>query len=203
MKGKTQPFAIALFIVAVFSLSMVFISAIGASQNDSHHTYDLTLVITTANTTGASSESQYLFYQLENNSLVSSSVITVPAATEIMITIINHDNGTSVPMIPSATGIEGVVGNQVFISSTVGQAPVNPLSLPGSEVSGSVISANLSHTFSTSTGVNIPIVPHSTEVAYTYFENTGTFSWACMCQCGQFSMDTPGWMMGEIVVVPP
>lgn len=203
MNKDTKTHAIALILIAIFFVSMFAVASTGSNQQQSKLVYSLNLVISKVSSDNQSVGSQYIFLQSENGTLVSSAVITVPAATEIKITIINYDNGIDAPMVSSATNVSGVVGNeiQVFDSSSISQASL--LNGTGSASYNSIPASDLSHTFSTDTGVNIPIIPNSTEVAYTYFQSTGTYSWGCLCQCGQFSMDSPGWMMGQINVVLP
>lgn len=203
MKRNTRSFAVVLFIIAVFFVSVTFISAMAPGQNEVNATHSVTLVVENAHPLNGSGGSQFMFYQLVNGDLVSSSVITVPAATEIEITIINYDNGTSPPLVQSATNVSGVVGNSIHVYNSTSVSQADLASSSGFLDYSAVPAADLSHTFSTDTGINIPILPHSTETAHTYFQTTGTFSWACLCQCGMLSMETPGWMMGQIVVVPP
>lgn len=200
---NTRNQLIALFLISVFFASMFVLTTVGSGKAQPKLVYNVDLVITTTHSDNQSLGNQYIFFQSENGSLMSSAVITVPAATEIKITIINYDSGVDAPLVNTATNVTGVVGNRIQVfnsvpalqsSFTSGSASVSYNSVPASE---------LSHTFSTSTGINIPILPNSTEIAYTYFQNTGTYSWGCLCQCGQFSMNTPGWMMGEINVVLP
>jgi hypothetical protein len=71
----------------------------------------------------------------------------------------------------------------------------------------SVPVATLAHTFTIpSLGINIPVVGGSTEIAYLYFNQPGTYTWLCLTPCGTGpgglagAMSTPGWMMGSIVV---
>lgn len=203
MKDNTRIQVIALFLIAVFFASMFAVTAASSNQNQSKLVYSLNLVIATVPATNQSVGNQYLFFQSENGSLVSSAMITVPAATEIKITIINYDSNIDSPMEVTATNVTGVVGNEIQVFRSVAVSQNSLASGTGSVKYSSIPASDLSHTFSTNTGVNIPILPHSTEIAYTYFQNTGTYTWGCLCQCGQFSMDSPGWMTGQINVVLP
>lgn len=200
---NTRNQIIALLLISIFFVSMFVVTVVGSGHTQSKAVYNVNLVITTVPSENQSVGNQYIFFQSENGTLVSSAVITVPAATEIKITIINYDIGIDAPMVQTATNVSGVVGNsiQVFNSPTVSQRSIATGS--GSAEYNSVPASRLSHTFSTNTGINIPILPHSTEIAYTYFQNTGTYSWGCLCECGQLSMDSPGWMVGQINVVLP
>lgn len=201
MNKDTKRYAVALALIAIFFAGMISVVSVSANQPQSKLVYSLNLVISEVPSDNQSVGNQYVFFQSENGTLVSSAVITLPAATEIKITIINYDGNVDAPMVGSATTVTGVVGNQiqVFDSSSVTSGALS--SGTGSTSYNSVPAVDLSHTFSTDTGLNIPIMPHSTEVAYTYFQNTGTYSWGCLCECGQLTMDSPGWMMGQINVV--
>lgn len=194
---------IALFLISVFIVSIFFMSTSSSGLSQSKAIYNVNLVIASLPSDNQSIGNEFAFYQVENGTLTSSAVITVPAATEIKITIINYDSGIDAPMVQTATNVTGVVGNNIQVLSNVSLSNTYAVASTGSVTYTSVPATALSHTFSTSTGVNIPILPHSTEIAYTYFQNTGTYSWGCLCQCGQFSMDSPGWMMGQINVVVP
>lgn len=201
MIKDTRNQVIALFLISIFFASMFFMTTVGSGQNQSKVVYNVNLVIATVPSENQSVGSQYIFFQSENGTLTSSAVITVPAATEIKITIINYDGNVDAPMVQTAMNVTGVVGNNIQVFNGVSVSQSSLAAGTGSVKYSAVPAAKLSHTFSTSTGVNIPILPHSTEVAYTYFQNTGTYDWGCLCQCGQFSMDTPGWMVGQINVV--
>lgn len=203
VKNNTRTQIIALFLIAIFFASLFVLSVASSNQSQSRRIYSLNLVISTVPADNKSVGNQYIFFQSENGSLVSSAVITVPAATEIKITIINYDGDIDAPMVQSAINVSGVVGNDIRVFNSVSVPQASLSSGSGSAIYNYVPASRLSHTFSTSTGVNIPILPHSTEIAYTYFQNTGTYSWGCLCQCGQFSMDSPGWMTGQINVVLP
>ncbi len=203
MRKNTRNQAIALFLISIFFVSMFMVATVASSGTQPKVVYSVNLVIATAPSGNQTLGSQYVFFQEENGTLVSSALITVPAATEIKITIINYDSGIDAPSVQSATSVSGVVGNriQVFNNDSIPQAS---LSLGTDSVQyASIPASELSHTFSTNTGVNIPILPNSTEIAYTYFQNTGVYDWGCLCQCGQFSMNSPGWMTGQIDVVLP
>lgn len=201
MTRNTRNQVIALFLISVFFAGMLVMTTVGSSTAEPKVMYNVDLVIATVPSGNQSLGSQYIFFQSENGSLTSSAVITVPAATEIKITIINHDSGRDAPLVQAATIVTGVVGNSIHVFNN--SIPLTSLAAATSVSYNSVPASDLSHTFSTSTGVNIPILPNSTEVAYTYFQNTGTYDWGCLCQCGQFSMNSPGWMMGQINVVLP
>lgn len=203
MKIKTRSVAIALFIIAVFVIGLSLVPFNNANQSNSQSVYSLTLVVTTVHSDNESIACQYVFFVLENNTLTSSSVIKVPFAKKVRITIINYDNDTSPELVTSASNVSGVIGNKVIEFNSISVPQANITSGKGSNSFSMIPSADISHTFTTNTGLNIPIVPHSTEIAYTYFNSVGTYSWACMCQCGQLSMNSPGWMMGQLVVLPP
>ena len=203
MNQKLQSVFMAAFIVVVFlfSISVVFSQANSNAQSSGY--YQLTLVIENQTSGDNGIGNMYSFYVLNGNTLEPSSVIKVPFGKEVKITIINYDQGTSMPLTASAENVSGIVGGTIMTSSSI-SIPLAKYLAPQSAYSVSNISAGeISHTFTTSTGLNIPIFPHSTEVGYTYFNAVGNYSWACMCQCGALSMGSAGSMMGELVVLPP
>lgn len=192
-------------LIALVSASLISGLYSGAliGGNQSQNVYSLTLVVTNVSSNNSTLSNMDVFFVLHDNQLVTSSVIKVPFGTLVRITIINHDNGLDPLLVPSDAAVSGVLNNQmqVYNSLSVSQSAI--ASGSGSQVYSKVATNDISHTFTVSSGLNIPILPHSTEVAYTYFNTQGTFSWACMCNCGPFSMSTPGWMIGQIVVLPP
>lgn len=131
--------------------------------------------------------------------------IRFPAHTLIQLTIISYDTPTS-----GSTSLEGKV------SGTVGGTLylINGTSAMGMDVSQhwgqnvtSVPSDMLAHTFTVQQlGVNIPVVGGDTEIAYVYFNQTGTFQWICLTPCGfgptgtEGAMSTAGWMEGQVTV---
>jgi hypothetical protein len=202
MNKKFQSVLIVVIILVVF-VSSITLGFAESSQHSSSGYYQLNLVIEKQSMDNNNSSGMYSFYVMENGALESSSVIQVPFGKEVKITIINHDNGISQPFVPSADNVSGVVGESVLAANGVShQVNQNDAVLNGSYIK-EIPAAQISHTFSTNTGLNIPIYPNSTEVAYTYFNTVGDYSWGCMCQCGNLPMDSPGSMLGQLIVLPP
>lgn len=203
MKEKLQSVLIVAFIIMVFISSISYVFAEGNNQQSSSGYYQLNLVIEEKSSGGSNSSNMYSFYVLNHGVLEPSNILKVPFGKEVKITIVNFDQGISPPLTAEAGNVSGVVGGTMLASSSIS---VSQAQSPGPESWQSVSylpASEISHTFSTSTGLNLPIFPHSTEVAYTYFNAVGNYSWACMCQCGITSMSSAGSMMGELVVLPP
>lgn len=202
MKEKLQSVLIVAFIIVVFVSSIGYIVADGNNQQSSSGYYQLNLVIE-KQPSGNNSSNMYSFFVLNGGTIEPSNVINVPFGKEVKITIINYDPGTSLPLAQSAENVTGVVGGSILTSSSVSVSSSQGLSIQSANSVDEIPAQEISHTFTTNTGLNIPIFPHSTEVAYTYFNTVGDYSWGCMCQCGITSMDSAGSMTGELVVLPP
>lgn len=203
MNNKFITVAIIVLVCASF-VTGFYAQMFGASsQNKESGAYDLTLVVTNVSSPNSSMNSQDVFFVLENSQLVSSAVIKVPFGTLVRITVINHDAATDTPLVGDASDVTGLIGNELQVFNSISESSNNITSGNGATSYSYFPSSDISHTFTTNFGLNIPIIPHSTEVGYTYFNSSGTFSWACMCECGPFSMSTPGWMMGSLVVLQP
>lgn len=173
------------------------------SSNSNQSPYTLTLDITTVSSSNSTLSGQYVFFVDNNGQLTTSSIIHVPFGRLVRIVIINHDSGIDPLLVPNANMISGTINNRtaVFSGTSVTQSELT--SGAGSVSYTELAPGEISHTFTTSAGLNIPIAPNSTEVAYTYFNTAGTINWGCMCECGPFAMDTPGWMTGELLVTAP
>ncbi len=202
MKEKLQSVLIVAFIIVVFASSISYVFAEEGNQQYSSGYYQLNLVIE-KQTSGNNTSGMYSFYVLENGMLQPSSVIKVPFGKEIKITIINFDQGTSLPLASSAENVTGVVSGTILASSSISTSNAQALTSKSGQSVSEIPAREISHTFTTDTGLNIPIYPHSTEVAYTYFNTVGNYTWGCMCQCGIYSMDASGSMVGQLVVLPP
>lgn len=200
MREKLQSVFIVALLVIVFASSVTYILAQNSNQPASGY-YQLNLVIEKQAPANNSTSGMYSFFVLNNGGLGSSSIIKVPFGKEIKITIINYDPGISTPLSPYADNVSGTVGNTVVSTGVdaTGLAQGLQPDLTVSHISG----LELSHTFTTDTGLNIPVFPNSTEVAYTYFNTVGNYSWGCMCQCGLEPMELAGSMEGQLVVLPP
>lgn len=148
------------------------------------------------------------FYLIRNGSLSSTTNITIPSHTLIVMTVISYDTPTNgTPNIYST--VNGTVNNRIIlINGTEATGDMAQTMNETWESSVSYIPANLiSHTFTVSQiGLNIPIEGGFTEIAEFYINITGTFSWQCMSPFGTGSsgwggaMATQGWMMGTLYV---
>ncbi len=144
----------------------------------------------------------YAFHVVVNGVNYSSAAINVPANVTIQITIYNQDNGTDNLVESSDSKVIGTDSGSIAVARyTYGGNMAESVPQPAvfeqvNEVPASVIS----HTFTTSNGLNIPILPDSVTSANVTFSTPGTYSWGCMCDCGIFPMYTPGWMFGTLLV---
>ena len=202
MKAKLQSALVVAFIIVVFFSGLSFVFTQNNSQQTSGY-FQLNLVIERQSSGNNTSRGIYSYYVLRNGVLESSSVIKVPFGKEVRITIVNYDPGTSMPFMPSVENVSGVVGGTILVSDNVTAGSSQQFTLESVQYVSEISAQDISHTFTTSTGLNIPVFPHSTEVAYTYFNTVGNYTWGCMCDCGAPSMDSSGSMMGQLIVLPP
>jgi hypothetical protein len=135
------------------------------------------------------------------------SAITVPAATEVTVTVANFDGATpltgAAEKYAKATGIEGSVSCRAL-------DPANPnaAATSAAQTSTSLDPSLVSHTFTVADlGLNVPICAMS-ETTFTFFSGApGTFTWRCMDPCGpgasgwDGAMAANGYMSGHITVV--
>ncbi len=129
---------------------------------------------------------------------------TAPAGATVVLTIVNHDDGTA-PLPPSSPwgqvwGADATYGETTGGTELVNGSPVR--AVPNDQVS---------HTF-TIPGllVNVPIPAAQSSadpvtVTFTFrVTKKGTFTWLCVAPCGSGAtgmggaMDTPGWMQGHV-----
>ncbi len=202
MKEKIQSALIVAFIIVVFFSSIGFVFAQNNIQQNSGY-YQLNLVIEKQPSGSNASGEIYSFYVLSNGVLESSNIIKVPFGKEVRISIVNFDPGTSLPFGSSAENASGVVGGSILATGSVAAGISQQLSSKSAQSISEIPARDISHTFTTSTGLNIPVLPLSTEVAYTYFNTVGNYTWGCMCDCGAPSMDSTGSMTGQFVVLAP
>lgn len=134
----------------------------------------------------------YAFYVVSDGIQESSAVINVPANVSIEIKIINRDPGIDSLMKQSDSNLTGADSGLMSI------APL--LSPQEYSYEDHIAGGNVSHTFTTSNGLNVPVPPLSTVTFNATFTGPGTYSWGCMCQCGEYSMNTAGWMYGVFLV---
>ncbi len=175
-------------------------------------TYHLTLLVSTNNWFSNLVGMQPAFYVVQNNHLLSSANITLPANVPINITIINFDDG-SAPTDAQFANVTGTVGNVVYIAndsninSTTAGGSGSGINIGAAQPVSYVNDSNIAHTFTiqlgTTTVVNIPIEPLSVETA-TFTLPDGVYHWHCMAACGSGSsgwggaMATNGWMGGVL-----
>ena len=201
----------------LFMGSAVYALSVPASaEGPASHTqpYDLTLVITDGNWYNSSISFQSSYFLLQNGSIASSSLIRIPADTEIVITIVNYDNGTDNLSQPMYSDAMGVANQSVFVAG-VGNLTMQGLQDPSSiqnTLTGGYLSAfpsnKISHTFTVISGntfVNIPVEPLSVEQT-SFALPPGSYIWQCECACGSTpdgwggAMGAGGWMSGVVVV---
>jgi len=132
---------------------------------------------------------------------------TVPAFSEVTVTILNFDDATpltgSYTRYATATSIHGSVSSQPIQRTNpnaVGPAPAQ---------TNTAVDPNLvSHTFTIpSLNLNVPILATSRTTFSFYTGAAGTFEWHCQDPCGtgpsgwSGAMSTLGYMGGELTVV--
>lgn len=132
---------------------------------------------------------------------------TVPAFSEVTVTIINFDTATPLTGVykryATASGIVGTVASQPIDTknpNAAGKAPAQTYT---------AVDPNLvAHTFTIPTlGLNVPILATS-RTTFTFRTGAaGTFAWHCQDPCGtgpsgwSGAMSTLGYMGGELTVV--
>ena len=129
---------------------------------------------------------------------------TAPVGTTIVLTIVNHDDGTA-PLPPDSPW------GQVWGSDpTYGAASGGTEQVDGKTVT-SIPNQDVSHTFEIPgllLNVPIPAAPSSTQPATVVFTfevlKAGTYQWICAAPCGGGAMGmggamtTDGWMRGHV-----
>lgn len=220
MGGAGRVAALGLIIIMIGGLYMGSAAyALTAPSNEagpaSHaQPYDLTLIITDGNWYNGSTSFQSSYFLLQNGSIASSSLIRIPADTEIVITIVNYDNGVDNLSQQMYSDALGVANQSVFVTG-VGNLTMNALQKPSqiqSDLSGVYLSEfppnDISHTFTLISGntfVNIPVEPHSVEQT-SFALPPGSYIWQCECACGSApngwggAMAADAWMSGVVIV---
>lgn len=197
-------------ITTASKVSTTTVTSTTTQSNNSSSPFDLTLVITTNNLFNSTIGDQPAYYVLGPSGLESAASISLPAHRLIKLVIMCYDDGAAnltnaqyVNVSGTQGNMETVVNNDIINSS---QGASGILVSAGQNFS-TVPSDNISHTFTIpQLGINIPVMPSSTVSAYITLNETGTFSWSCMTQCGygltgeEGAMSTPGWMNGGITV---
>ncbi len=181
-----------------------------ASSNATGSPYVLTLVISTNNIYNSTFGDQPAYYVLGSHGLESSANISLPAHKLIKLVIVNYDDGGANLTSPQYEAVTGTVNNVVTevnnnnINSSQG---LSGIQISGGQNVSSVSPDNIAHTFTIpQIGLNIPIEPSSTVSAYFTLNQTGTFTWFCMTECGAGAtgilgaMATAGWMTGSVTI---
>ncbi len=124
---------------------------------------------------------------------------SVPAHTLVVVTITNYDNGTN-PVPGSFEQVRGTVGESA--TAWIGGA--------STPVTYSSYSMPIAHTFTVASApynLNVPIpsagdLDNPSVVQFSaYFNETGTFQWACVAPCDPGAMTRDGLMIGSLLVV--
>lgn len=181
-----------------------------ASSNVTGSPYVLTMIISTNNIYNSTFGDQPAYYVLGSHGLESSANISLPAHRLIKLVIVNYDDGAANLTSPQYDAVAGTLNNVVTevnndnINSSQG---LSGIQIVGGENVSSVSADNIAHTFTIpQIGLNIPIEPSSTVAAYFTLNQTGTFTWFCMTECGAGptgilgAMATAGWMTGSVTV---
>ncbi len=134
------------------------------------------------------------------------SAVTVPANSDVTVTIMNFDNATPLTgaytKYATAAGIEGK-----FTAETINPAnPNGPVTAPAKTLAA-VDPAIVSHTFTIpSLNLNVPLLASSRTTFTFHTGATGMFEWHCMDPCGtgpagwSGAMSQQGYMGGELTV---
>lgn len=181
------------------------------ASNASSSVYALNLVISTNNIYNSTVGDQPAYYVLGPNGLESSADISLPAHQLIKLVIVCYDDGPANLTGPQYANVSGTQNNVVTevnndnINSSQG---VSGIQINGGDTVSSVSPDNIAHTFTIpQLGINIPVEPSSTVIAFFTLNQTGTFTWFCMTECGSGptgiggAMATAGWMTGTVTVI--
>jgi hypothetical protein len=135
------------------------------------------------------------------------SAATVPANSDVIVTIMNFDNATPLTgayvKYAASAGIEGK-----FTVNTMNPAnPNGPATAPARTLAA-VDPAIVSHTFTLpSLKINVPLLANSRTTFTFHTGAAGTFEWHCQDPCGTGpagwagAMSQQGYMGGELTVV--
>jgi heme/copper-type cytochrome/quinol oxidase subunit 2 len=185
-------------------------SSSSASSSASSSTFDLTLVITTANIYNSTIGEQPAFYILGPKGLQSAANITLPAHQLIKLTIVCYDDGAANIMGPQYATVSGTQNNSETVvnnDNVNSSQAASGIQVNGGQTVSIVNASDVAHTFTIpQLGINVPIVPSSTVTVYFTISQTGTFFWFCETDCGsgpkgtEGAMSTPGWMTGAVNV---
>ncbi|HXQ93915.1 MAG TPA: hypothetical protein VN864_01920 [Thermoplasmata archaeon] len=136
--------------------------------------------------------------------------VSVPHGEPVVVTITSYDNGVNPVPSPygNVIGTDGDVANYTLAPNQ------------STETAGVLPSSVISHTFSVTLpgmagemllgegrpmiNVPVPISPDGilpATVSFTViFSAPGEYAWRCLAPCDPYSMSTPGFMSGSIVV---
>ena len=180
-----------------------------SSGTSGQSVYSLELVVQHGIHFNSSVGNQPAFFVLQNGTLVNSSFIYIPANTLIDLTVICYDNGPSTLENASYANVSGTVGGYEYVFNSTNPAGLNQSKTVSTYFTKakSLNASNVAHTFTIpQLNLNIPLEPLSTTFAQFYANQTGSFLWQCFAECGSGplaengAMETPGWMMGTVVV---
>jgi len=134
------------------------------------------------------------------------SAVTVPANSDVTVTIMNFDNATPLTgayvKYATAAGIEGK-----FTAQTMNPTNPNAAATAPAQSLAAVDPATVSHTFTIpSLNINVPLLA-SSRTTFTFRSGApGTFEWHCQDPCGtgpagwSGAMAVQGYMGGELTV---
>ncbi len=181
--------------------------------------YQLTLVITTQNYFNATAGQQPAFFVLQNNTLLSSENIKLPANVPIQLTIRNYDDGAAATN-STYSKVVGTYNDQVSVynETLIQSYAIDPTSTAASgiAITGGITTTyvdnnSISHTFTIFSNtthnvvVNVPIMASTVEQTTFILNQPGGYYWQCEAGCGDpngftGAMSTPGWMTGYVNV---
>jgi plastocyanin len=184
-------------------------AASSSSASNSSSPFVLTLVLTTSNPFNSTVGEQPAFYVLGPSGLESAAGISLPAHRLIKLVIVNYDDAPANLTGSQYATVSGTQNNSVTVisndnvNSSQGAAGIQ---VSGGESVSSLPTNDTAHTFTIpQLGINIPLAPASTTIAYFTVNQTGTFTWFCQTECGSGdkgllgAMSTPGWMTGNVM----
>ena len=124
---------------------------------------------------------------------------TVPANSDVVITVVNFDDATALPK-----GAE----KYAVPTGAVGALSVQPMDAakPNAETAATQVTSmdpatGVSHTFTIAKlGLNVPIAPKSRTTFTIHTGAAGTYTWQCYVPCGDVAMATDGYMQGKLTV---
>jgi len=181
-----------------------------SGTSNSSSTFDLTLLVSTNNSFNSTVGDQPAYYVLGPHGPESAANIALPSHQLIKLVIICYDDGAANLSASQYAEVSGTQNNTITVvnNDNVNSSQLaSGIQVSGGESVSSLPADGIAHTFTIpQLGINIPLAPSSTVVAYFTINQTGTFSWLCNTLCGygvdglSGAMDTPGWMTGNVAV---